>query len=391
MVHSLEERWESAFFELLTARILQELGASVEFEDASSSGSHPDFLATFSDGAVIVEAKAPVINSAAEKTSEVRQPLSKIIESSLPPGWMVGVWDLPDIGPADSKKAFKRKVSEMLNLPPPRPEDRDRELVAEFPQGTLHLHLFPTGKEHQRLGLEAPISLVDNTEPRIRHIVAKARKQVRASEFPVLLAIHASGVCSDLEDFDHALYGRGFEELDRDHRVVATGFRADGEFSNKSDKPPTYAGVLAFLEMNFHCCSSPVLYLHPRFQGVLPKSLMDLERRWFDSAEGKIRSGLLEVPRLIEKLNLVNALVSPRRSQLSWSSPLFSCARGTRSALLIVMVAVIPKRTVRQVRREVRAMTDAAKQINKSAASSRNFLRKNGFITKQNKVSAHYR
>lgn len=27
MVHSLEERWESAFFELLTARILQELGA----------------------------------------------------------------------------------------------------------------------------------------------------------------------------------------------------------------------------------------------------------------------------------------------------------------------------------------------------------------------------
>jgi len=70
---------------------------------------------------------------------------------------------------------------------------------------------------------------------------------------------------------------------------------------------------------------------------------------------------------------------------------LFPCARGTHSALLIVMVAVIPKRTVRQVRREVRAMTDAAKQINKSAASSRNFLRKNGFITKQNKVSAHYR
>jgi hypothetical protein len=61
------------------------------------------------------------------------------------------------------------------------------------------------------------------------------------------------------------------------------------------------------------------------------------------------------------------------------------------SALLIVMVAVIPKRTVRQVRREVRAMNNAAKQINKSAASSRKFLHKNGFITKQNKVSAHYR
>ncbi len=62
-----------------------------------------------------------------------------------------------------------------------------------------------------------------------------------------------------------------------------------------------------------------------------------------------------------------------------------------RSALVIVMVAVIPKRTVRQVRREVRAMNNAAKKINKSAASARTFLQKNGFITKQNKISAHYR
>lgn len=70
---------------------------------------------------------------------------------------------------------------------------------------------------------------------------------------------------------------------------------------------------------------------------------------------------------------------------------LFPCASGMRSALVIAMVAVIPKRTVRQVRREVRAMNNAAKQINKSAASARTFLQKNGFITKQNKVSAHYR
>lgn len=62
-----------------------------------------------------------------------------------------------------------------------------------------------------------------------------------------------------------------------------------------------------------------------------------------------------------------------------------------QSALLSVMVAVIPKRTARQVRQEVRAMNKAARQINKSAASARKFLHKNGFITKQNKVSAHYR
>ena len=55
------------------------------------------------------------------------------------------------------------------------------------------------------------------------------------------------------------------------------------------------------------------------------------------------------------------------------------------------MVAVIPKRSARQVQNEIRLMTTAAKQINKSASAARKFLHKNGFITKQNKISAHYR
>jgi hypothetical protein len=75
----------------------------------------------------------------------------------------------------------------------------------------------------------------------------------------------------------------------------------------------------------------------------------------------------------------------------SFARPLFRLAYGMQSALLNSMVAVIPKRTARQVQREVRAMNTAAKQINKSATSARKFLQKNGFITKQNKVSAHYR
>ena len=307
VVHDLRNRWQSAFFELLTARLLQELGASVRFEDPALSGRQPDFLATFPMGRVIVEAKAPLINRVAKLEEEIRQPLLRIIESSLPFGWMVGVWQLPNIKQADSKRAFKSRVREMLNVSPSSPEDRDVELVSEFPQGTLHLHLFPTGKEHKRLGLEAPMSLVDNTEQRIRHVVSKARQQVRGSQFPVLLAIHASGLCSDLEDFDHALYGRNFERLDGNHKVVETGFMADGEFSNKGNKAPTYAGVLAFLNVNFHVCSSPVLYRHPRFQGVLPRSLLQLEQRWFDVAEEGIQGEPSMVPTLIEKLNLVNA------------------------------------------------------------------------------------
>lgn len=55
------------------------------------------------------------------------------------------------------------------------------------------------------------------------------------------------------------------------------------------------------------------------------------------------------------------------------------------------MVAVIPKRSPREVQREVKAINGAAKQINKSAASAKKFLYKHGFITKNKKVSSHYR
>ena len=48
-----------------------------------------------------------------------------------------------------------------------------------------------------------------------------------------------------------------------------------------------------------------------------------------------------------------------------------------------------PKRTPRQVQKEIQAMSKAAKKINKSAATARKFLREHGFITKDNKVSAH--
>ena len=70
---------------------------------------------------------------------------------------------------------------------------------------------------------------------------------------------------------------------------------------------------------------------------------------------------------------------------------LFACTRGPRPALFVPMVAVIPKRSARQVRSEVRAIKKAGNEINKSAKSARAFLLKNGFITKDNKVSKQYR
>ena len=61
------------------------------------------------------------------------------------------------------------------------------------------------------------------------------------------------------------------------------------------------------------------------------------------------------------------------------------------AGLLSGMVAIIPKRTKREIQHEIREMNKAAKQINKSPATARKFLRENGFITKENKLSAHYR
>jgi hypothetical protein len=55
------------------------------------------------------------------------------------------------------------------------------------------------------------------------------------------------------------------------------------------------------------------------------------------------------------------------------------------------MVAVISKRSSREVKTELRAIKKAGAKISRSTATARAFLRKNGFITPGNKVSKHYR
>ena len=61
------------------------------------------------------------------------------------------------------------------------------------------------------------------------------------------------------------------------------------------------------------------------------------------------------------------------------------------AGLLEAMVAVVAKRSAAQLKTEVRAIKKAGAEINKSAKAARAFLRKNGFITKGNKISKHYR
>jgi hypothetical protein len=90
----------------------------------------------------------------------------------------------------------------------------------------------------------------------------------------VLLAIQASGVSCEWEDFDRALFGRGYDRYDQRRRFVGSGFVPDGMFTENRETTPTFAGVLAFLTVDFHACTAPVLYRHPRFSGRLPEAML---------------------------------------------------------------------------------------------------------------------
>jgi hypothetical protein len=304
-VHDLREKWHSTFFELMVARILQELGAEITIEAINTDGHRPDFRAQFPDGVVTIEAKAPIFDGTTGEELRNRIPLLDFIESAIPSGWRVCVYQLPKIGPADSRKKFERTVLKMLSVPPPGDSETDREIVDELPTGVIHLHLFPTNQNGKRLGWEAPISLVDNSRERIRLAVKRKLRQVRNSPAPVLLAIQASGICSDFEDFDCALFGTGYDRYDENRTLVETGFMPNGMFNNKSDKAPTLAGVLAFLQVGFNTCVGPILYRHPRFSESLPDSILQLEQRSYSRSLKKIQLIPSRVPDLIERLNLV--------------------------------------------------------------------------------------
>ncbi len=84
---ALRTRWPSAFFELVVARCLQQLGASLIVEPEGISGSRIDFEARFSDATIMVEATSPITDAKIGDMLRQRNPLLDIIECSLPEGW----------------------------------------------------------------------------------------------------------------------------------------------------------------------------------------------------------------------------------------------------------------------------------------------------------------
>ncbi len=66
-----EQHYRDGFFELVVARTLQELGADIECEPENPrDGTKVDFVATFSDGTIFVEAVSPVMDRELEAISD---------------------------------------------------------------------------------------------------------------------------------------------------------------------------------------------------------------------------------------------------------------------------------------------------------------------------------
>lgn len=304
--HDLRPKWHTTFFELIVARLLQELGGSLVFESNNCDGKRPDFKTQFPDVTIIIEATAPIFNKATEEQLKSQVPLLAFIESKIPQGCGISVWQLPTIGPADSKKEFKRAVENMLRISPPSEDDEDIELIKKLPTGIIHLRLWPKNIKSKQHMSDAPIAFNDNSEVCIRRAVKHKREQVRSSKEPVFLAIQASGISSEFDDFDMALFGRGYARYDEQHRLKETGFTTDGIFNEQRDKKPTYAGVLAFLTVGFNACTVPVLYRHPRFSGILPEALLQLEQRMYNEESNEIQIQPSNAKDLVERLNFVN-------------------------------------------------------------------------------------
>lgn len=291
MVSNLQDRWPSAFFELIVGRTLQLLGASIEVEPESQTGPKVDFVAHFDDVVVNVEATVSSVTSDAGNLAKIHAPLLEIIERQVPDGWGVGVWSLPNIGLNESRRSFREAVARSMETVRNAPKN-EVELFEELPQGELQLRFRPDPPAGIKLLHEAPLAVWNKSEEQIRKSVERKKRQVRAFDGARLVAIHANGLLGKWEDFEFALFGRSVMVLDERRRNSETRFDPDGVFATNRQEAPVVDGVLAYLDVGFRDFPEPVLFRHPRSERALPEPLLQLEQRILSPE----RDGILTLP-----------------------------------------------------------------------------------------------
>jgi hypothetical protein len=279
-------------------------------EPEGLSTTRIDFQATFRDGTVSVEAVAPVFDGGQGQTMHDQAALLDLIEATAPPDRGIIVVELPAIGQHDSKREFRGTLKRLFaNVPPPVGMDL-LDLQAELSSGTLHLQLLPRRYGDRAIAIEPGQTIWNTSEHRIRQAIEGKRRQARNQAFPALVAVLASGIASSLDDFDQALYGREVMHLDAHRAIAGYSFDASGIFAaGPQDKAPTFAAALAFFHIGFGGSdgeADPVLYHHPRYQGFLPRALLDLSQRRFDAVLGRVERQPARQEDILGALNFVS-------------------------------------------------------------------------------------
>jgi len=282
-VRELERKdWDSTFFELITARTLQLLGAAINVEEELCTGKRPDFRATFEDGEILVEATRPAFQRELRRRLGDDGALCRLIESLAPEGFSIHVRRLPRLDSNDSKREFKWKLKEEFGKLPPPQVCEQQNIQFRVANGDCELQLWARqGKS--RVDIGACVCASSDAQKRIERAVKGKREQVRDAGCPDILAINATRI-AELEDFDTALYGRSHS---------SGRFSPDGSFAKKRAQQPTYAGVLAYF-VEFPCVESPeyirfldpVLYVHPRWEQPLPSAIRQLRTRVLEGSRG---------------------------------------------------------------------------------------------------------
>jgi hypothetical protein len=308
--YDLEYRWPSAFFELVCARVLQKLGASIEVEiekktkDGAITQTKPDFTATFPDGPVIVEATSTILDPDGRTTSKDQSDLIQIIKAQIPQNWSFIAWILPKIGQSDSKKEFEKAIADIVTTLTSSEVNTSIYATKVISSGNIYLEMIP--KETDGSWLAGPVNRsVDDVKERIEKAIRRKRKQVRHSDIPVILAINMDGMGASYEDFDQVLFGYTWY-----HANLGTyGFSANGLFTGRTnkEKPPTFAGILAFFNVGLWGWEAdPILYINPHFTGELPNGLLILEKRLYDSEKNKVVGVKTQYPNLRTEMLFAN-------------------------------------------------------------------------------------
>lgn len=290
----MQKQWRSALHELVVVRTLQVMGADVTVEVANPNGTQPDFLAVFPDTTVVVEATSPMYNPGFGKDFERWRPLQHIIKRLAPPSWIIYVHHLPLLELHGGYGDFKQVVGRLLRgLDPPTDDSSEVVLSTTLEDAsvlgyTIEFHLVPSPHRDRPSYLVGPGSAhFDNTAETIRKTVNNSRKlrQARSSPYPVLLAIDAPSLQStaNTREFDIALYGRRITVGSQGDSPRREEFEASGEWTRGGvGRRPVFAGILAFLGIEYTGGSDPVLYPHPCFDGNLPEAILALAQHRYD-------------------------------------------------------------------------------------------------------------